>query len=178
MAVIHVPETLTQITHPELAQSFLSDRGIMLDRWQARVPLGPDAHPEEVMKAYRHQLRPFMDEHDYKAADVVVLHPAMPNRAEIRAKFLSEHTHSEDEVRFFVDGAGLFWFNKLNEAKGREEVFSVLCQRGDLLSVPAGVKHWFDCGEQPLVKAIRIFVDPAGWTPHYTNSGVERRYAS
>jgi 1,2-dihydroxy-3-keto-5-methylthiopentene dioxygenase len=86
--------------------------------------------------------------------------------------FLAEHTHSEDEIRFFVDGKGLFWFH-LDE----EEVFNLLCERGDLISVPAGTKHWFDAGEtNPFVKAIRIFIDMSGWVPNYTESGKETEF--
>ena len=94
------------------------------------------------------------------------------NYPAIRAKFLAEHTHSEDEIRFFVDGQGFFWFN-LDGAP----VFNVLCQKGDLISVPAGTKHWFDAGaENPFVKAIRIFIDQSGWIPEYTASGIEKKY--
>jgi 1,2-dihydroxy-3-keto-5-methylthiopentene dioxygenase len=56
-------------------------------------------------------------------------------------------------------------------------VFNVLCQKGDLISVPAGTKHWFDAGEDnPFVKAIRIFIDQTGWIPAYTESGIEKIY--
>jgi 1,2-dihydroxy-3-keto-5-methylthiopentene dioxygenase len=52
-----------------------------------------------------------------------------------------------------------------------------LCQKGDLISVPEGTKHWFDAGESsPFVKAIRIFIDMSGWVPVYTQSEVEQRY--
>ena len=53
----------------------------------------------------------------------------------------------------------------------------MLCQKGDLISVPAGTKHWFDAGvDNPFVKAIRIFIDQSGWTPEYTGSGIEKKY--
>src|SRR5690606_39582121 len=55
-------------------------------------------------------------------------------------------------------------------------VFNVLCQKGDLISVPAGSRHWFDAGESdPFVKAIRIFIDTSGWVPHYTGSDIDRK---
>jgi 1,2-dihydroxy-3-keto-5-methylthiopentene dioxygenase len=74
-------------------------------------------------------------------------------------------------VRYFIDGEGLFWFHLENG-----EVFNVLCQAGDLISVPAGVKHWFDAGVEPYVKVIRIFIDMSGWVPHYTESAIEKKY--
>jgi 1,2-dihydroxy-3-keto-5-methylthiopentene dioxygenase len=58
-----------------------------------------------------------------------------------------------------------------------EPVFNLLCQRGDLISVPAGTKHWFDAGASaPFVKAIRIFIDMSGWVPEYTESGLEQNF--
>ena len=109
----------------------------------------------------------------YLTADVISINSLTENYEAIRTKFLAEHTHSEDEIRFFVDGQGLFWFNMENEP-----VFNLLCQRGDLISVPAGTKHWFDAGESnPFVKAIRIFIDMSGWVPEYTQSGLEKNFS-
>jgi 1,2-dihydroxy-3-keto-5-methylthiopentene dioxygenase len=117
-----------------------------------------------------------MEAGGYQTADVITINHLTENYEAIRAKFLSEHTHSEDEIRFFVDGQGLFWFH-LEHSPG-SEVFNVLCEKGDLISVPAGTKHWFDAGESdPFVKAIRIFIDTSGWVPVYTESGVEKRYS-
>ena len=99
----------------------------------------------------------------------------MENLQALRAKFLNEHTHSEDEVRFFVEGEGQFWFHLEKGPKG-EEVFQVICRAGDFLSVPAGYKHWFDLAPKYTVKAIRIFTSPDGWVANYTGSGVENGY--
>ena len=113
-----------------------------------------------------------MDNGGYETADVISINSLTENYDAIRAKFLAEHIHTEDEIRFFVDGQGLFWFNLETES-----VFNLLCQRGDLISVPAGSKHWFDAGENdPFVKAIRIFIDMSGWVPHYTESKIEQQF--
>lgn len=114
-----------------------------------------------------------MNENGYLTADVISLNASTENYDLIRNKFYQEHTHTEDEIRFFVDGKGLFWFNLENQA-----VFNLLCERGDLISVPHGTKHWFDAGIQdPFVKAIRIFIDSSGWVPNYTNSSLENRFS-
>jgi 1,2-dihydroxy-3-keto-5-methylthiopentene dioxygenase len=114
-----------------------------------------------------------MQQGGYPTADVISINKLTENYEAIRAKFLAEHTHSEDEIRFFVDGQGLFWFNLENEP-----VFNLLCQKGDLISVPAGTKHWFDAGENdPFVKAIRIFIDMSGWVPNYTGAETEKRFS-
>jgi len=173
MAILFIPDHNISITEPNEIRNFLKERGVFFDQWEAQVVFEDTATQEEILGAYAHELKPYMQANGYQTADVISINKLTPNYAEIRAKFLSEHTHSEDEVRFFVDGAGYFWFNLENE----EPVFNVLCQSGDLISVPAGTKHWFDAGEtNPFVKAIRIFIDPSGWVPEYTHSKIEQRY--
>ena len=174
MAILNIPDRQFQTEDPEFIRLFLQERGIFYDRWEAAVPLADDAEQETVLAAYAHVLKPYMEANGYQTADVLNIHAQTPNYPAIRAKFLSEHTHTEDEVRFFVDGQGHFWFHLDTQT---DPVFNVLCQRGDLISVPAGTKHWFDAGaEQPFVKAIRIFIDASGWVPHYTHSDVAQRY--
>jgi 1,2-dihydroxy-3-keto-5-methylthiopentene dioxygenase len=98
------------------------------------------------------------------------VNPQTENIEAIRQKFLSEHTHSEDEIRYFVDGEGTFYFNL------DDQVVSVLCQKGDFLAVPSGYKHWFDLAPKYTVKAIRIFSNPEGWVANYTESGIDKKY--
>jgi 1,2-dihydroxy-3-keto-5-methylthiopentene dioxygenase len=106
----------------------------------------------DILGAYSKDLTAFMEQGGYQTADVISINRLTENYEAIRAKFLSEHTHSEYEIRFFVDGQGLFWFNLETEP-----VFNLLCEKGDLISVPAWTKHWFDAGEtNPFVKAIQI----------------------
>ncbi len=172
MAELRVPDKHIHLTEGRAIQHFLQERGIWCDHRPAEAsPIGPG--DEDILQAHACWLKPFMDKNGYRTADVIRVTPATPNVPAIRDKFLREHTHSEDEVRFFVDGEGLFWFHKETP---EEEVFSVRCTAGDLLTVPANMKHWFDLGESPRVCAIRIFTDQAGWVPHYTQSNIEQRY--
>ena len=173
MAILTIPDLNKQLNNPAEIKQYLNERGVFFDQWQAAVVFEDTATPDEILHAYSHELNPYMEANGYKTADVISINSLTPNYDQIRAKFLSEHTHSEDEVRFFVDGEGHFWFN-LGE---NEPIFNVLCQAGDLISVPAGTKHWFDAGESnPFVKAIRIFIDTSGWVPEYTNSKIEQQY--
>lgn len=173
MAILSIPETNTKISNPTEIRSFLKERGVFFDQWNCDVEFEDTASQEEIFKAYEKDLKPFMQNGGYQDADVVSINKLTENYDAIRAKFLAEHTHSEDEIRFFVDGKGLFWFNLENE----EPIFNLLCEKGDLISVPTGAKHWFDAGkENPFVKAIRIFSDTKGWTPEYTESKVEERF--
>jgi len=86
-------------------------------------------------------------------------------------KFNKEHWHDEDEVRFIVKGHGLFHI-----APEGGDVVSIEMEAGDMIRVPRGTKHWFNlCGDK-TVRAIRLFQDVSGWTPQYTDSGVDAGY--
>lgn len=172
MAILHIPDQDKKITDAKEIKSFLADRGVLYDQWEAKEEFDDDADQETILKAYEHVLKPYMEANGYKTADVISVNPNTPNLDAIKNKFLTEHTHSEDEVRFFVDGEGLFWFNMGNG----NPVFCVICEQGDLISVPANTKHWFDFGPKTFVKAIRVFIDQSGWVPHYTESGVDEKY--
>lgn len=174
MAVLNIPEQDYSTKDVAEIKKFLNDRGVFFDQWEAAVEFSDDADQETILGAYKKDLDPYMNANGYETADVISINSTTPNYEAIRAKFLSEHTHTEDEVRFFVDGEGLFWFNLED---GKSPVFNVRCQAGDLISVPANTKHWFDAGESdPFVKAIRIFIDMSGWVPHYTGSDIAEQF--
>lgn len=173
MAILSIPETKTELRDAAEIRAFLNERGVYFDQWTCPVVFDDIATQEEILDAYKQDLEPFMKNGGYQTADVISINKLTGNYEAVRAKFLAEHTHSEDEIRFFVDGQGLFWFNL-----GDQPVFNVLCEKGDLISVPHGTKHWFDAGEKdPFVKAIRIFIDMSGWVPHYTASNVEQQFS-
>jgi 1,2-dihydroxy-3-keto-5-methylthiopentene dioxygenase len=87
------------------------------------------------------------------------------------AKFNREHWHDEDEVRFIIHGRGLF---HIHPEAGPLTAIEV--EPGDLIRVPRGTWHWFDlCGDR-RIRAIRLFQNREGWTPRYTDSGVDRNY--
>jgi 1,2-dihydroxy-3-keto-5-methylthiopentene dioxygenase len=152
-------------------QDYLKERGVSLTRWKAAFPLSDDASQESILKAYEHELKPFMEKNGFQSADVINVHPRTENLPALRQKFLSEHTHSEDEVRFFVDGEGQFWFH-FNDG----DIAGLTCVKGDFLSVPRGFRHWFDLAPKYRVKAIRIFTRKDGWVAQYTGSGIDRDY--
>jgi 1,2-dihydroxy-3-keto-5-methylthiopentene dioxygenase len=172
MAILSIPTEQITISDPIEIRTFFNDRGIFFDQWVCDVKFNDNATQDEILAAYSKDLDPFMKNGGYLTADVISINSLTENYDAIRNKFLAEHIHTEDEIRFFVDGQGLFWFNLETEP-----VFNLLCEKGDLISVPVGTKHWFDAGEMnPFVKAIRIFIDMSGWVPHYTNSGIEQTF--
>ena len=144
--------------------------GVRFEQWEAAQPIVPGASPAEVMAAYRADIDRISAEKGYKTVDVVSIHPEHPDREMMRMKFLDEHFHKEDEVRFFVAGAGLFTLHV------DERVYEVLCERGDLIGVPDSTKHWFDMGPDPHFVAIRFFTEPDGWVGYFTGTDIAQRF--
>ncbi len=147
----------------------LAPLGVRFERWDG-VAVAEGASNDEILAAYRPYLDKLMGETGAGSADVVSLTPDHPQAAAMREKFLNEHTHSEDEVRFFVRGAGNFVLH-LNG-----KVYDAHCVQGDLLSVPAGTRHWFDAGSAPNFTALRVFTDPAGWVAEFTGTDMALRF--
>ena len=170
MALISIPDKNVVIEDFSEISDFLNSRGIFIEKWSTPQKIAEGDSQEKILAAYEHKLKPFMTKNDFKSADVVHIHKNIKDIEKIRQKFLQEHTHSENEVRFFVDGKGVFWFHQ------EGEVFSVLCEKVDFISVPQGVKHWFDIAPDYFVVAIRIFTSTEGWTPLYTQSKIEQKY--
>ena len=148
----------------------LGELGVQFERWEASRPLDEGADQEAVLAAYRQDVDKLNAQYGFQSVDVVALGPEHPQKTEMRQKFLAEHTHDDFEVRFFVDGSGLFYLHV------DDRVYMVLCEKGDLISVPANTTHWFDMGENPSFKCIRFFTTPDGWVGNFTGSDIAARF--
>jgi 1,2-dihydroxy-3-keto-5-methylthiopentene dioxygenase len=157
---------LLATTDAEVIARELASVGVRFERWPTR----PVASTDEVLTAYAPEIAALTAEGGYQSIDVMAVTPDHPDRATIRTKFLSEHTHAEDEIRFFVEGQGLFTLHE----QGR--VFNILCTQGDLISVPAGMRHWFDMGAAPHFTVIRLFLNPDGWIAQFTGDDIAARF--
>jgi 1,2-dihydroxy-3-keto-5-methylthiopentene dioxygenase len=144
----------------------LGKAGIQLERWQADRDLDDDADNDTIIAAYQAEIDRLVAEGGYQTWDVVSMNPDHPDKGAFRSKFLREHTHGEDEVRFFVRGHGLFCMHV------DDKVYSMLCEKNDLISVPANTKHWFDMGPNPVFTAIRLFNNPEGWVARFTGTDI------
>jgi 1,2-dihydroxy-3-keto-5-methylthiopentene dioxygenase len=154
----------------ESMREALAGIGVEFERWTASKQLDPQAAQDEVIEAYRDSIDRLMKKYGFKSVDVISMYPSHPKKDEMREKFLHEHVHDDFEVRFFVEGRGLF-----NIRKGGK-VYAMLCERGDLLSVPAGTTHWFDMGPEPVLKAIRLFAIPEGWVAKFTGDPIADKF--
>jgi 1,2-dihydroxy-3-keto-5-methylthiopentene dioxygenase len=123
-----------------------------------RLPIEGIRGPLEALKGQR----------GYVHEDVVELRPTTPGLEAICAKFDGEHSHDDDEVRFVLEGAGIF------DVRSRDDRFMhILVEAGDLIVVPAGRYHRFFLTDSRTIRAIRMFKDPSGWIPRYRSTAKE-----
>jgi 1,2-dihydroxy-3-keto-5-methylthiopentene dioxygenase len=173
LSVYHVssPEQPYKVlTHLEDIVSTLAEQGVTFERLRADTPLTAGISEDDVIKACRAQIDTLMAERGHVTLEVISVGNHHPQRAEVRAGFLEERQHGADEVRFFVAGQGL-----LNLHIG-DFVYAVLCERHDLISLPAGTRHWLDMGEFPQLVAIRLFNAPDGQTATFTGDDIAARF--
>jgi 1,2-dihydroxy-3-keto-5-methylthiopentene dioxygenase len=175
MAILHIPDHQRRLTDPQAIAQHLAGIGVSYEVWTPAHPLAESATSQEVLAAYDGEIRRLAASGGYLTADVIDVRPETPGLDAMLARFREEHWHDEDEVRFILAGRGVFHIRPMDDPE-RHPVVAVEVTAGDLLRVPRGTWHWFDlCGER-RVRAIRLFQDPAGWTPHYTKSGIDARY--
>ncbi len=171
MATVRVPGENRVLNDTKEIGSFLAEIGITYERWETPSPGAEEAPAEEILDAYGDHINRLKAEGGYVTADVIDVSPMTPGLDAMLARFNIEHWHDEDEVRYILAGRGLF---HIHSARG--PVVAIEVEAGDLIRVPRGIRHWFDlCGER-RIRAIRLFQDKGGWTPHYTQAGVERAY--
>ena len=171
MALLKIPEEDRTLTSPDDVREYLAENGIEYERTGLAPGVTAESTSAEILEAWTQKIDELKQRGGYVVADVIDVKPETPNLDTMLKKFSSEHWHDEDEVRLIVEGRGLFHIHPKDKP-----VFALEVEAGDLIRVPRGTHHWFDlCGER-RIRAIRLFQDPSGWTPHYTESGEDTKF--
>ncbi len=171
MAVLRIPEENRTITGKAAVGDYLEKIGIEYDVWEPSQPLSAEATQSDILHAYSREIDKLKSRGEYVTADVINVNPQTPGLDAMLAKFSREHWHDEDEVRFVVQGRGVFHVNPKDSP-----VVAIEVEPGDLIRVPKGTLHWFDLCTDRQIRCIRLFQDPTGWTPWYTESGVDEGF--
>ena len=171
MAVVRFPDEGRTVTDEAALREALAGVGIDYERWRPSHPIPDGAPAEAVLAAYATEIDRLKRAGGYVTADVIDVSPQTPNLDTMLAKFRREHWHDEDEVRFILRGRGVFHIHPRDAP-----VMAIEVVPGDLIRVPRGTHHWFDLCSERDIRAIRLFQDASGWTPRYTDTGVDARY--
>jgi 1,2-dihydroxy-3-keto-5-methylthiopentene dioxygenase len=154
----------------------LQPLNIRLAQWPTGDPIAPllaqetlDAdQKEQVLVGLDHYFNDLKTDLGYTSRDLIVLHPAVPNLADLLAKFAKIHTHADDEVRYIVDGQGVFGFVLPDGSQ-----LHLTVEAEDYINIPAGTEHWFYLTAANRVKAVRYFCTMEGWVPDYTGRSIQ-----
>lgn len=171
MASVTILDEDRALTDSKAITEYLAGCGIDYEKWLPAHSVAVDASAEQILKAYSEGIDKLKARGGYVTADVIDVSPETPGLEEMLAKFNREHWHDEDEVRFIISGHGLF---HIHSKAG--PVIAIEVEAGDLIRVPRGTWHWFNLCADRRIRAIRLFQDMAGWTPLYTDSGVDENF--
>lgn len=171
MASVTIPDEHRTLSDEGDVREYLATCGIDYERWSGEHRVPPDATADDILQAFATEIDALKARGGYVTADVIDVRPDTPNLDAMLARFRVEHWHDEDEVRYIIEGRGLF---HIHPPSG--PVFAIEVEAGDLIRVPRGTHHWFDLCAERRIRAIRLFQDVSGWTPHYTESGVDRGF--
>lgn len=173
LSVYHVssPELPDKVlTHLEDIASTLAEQGIVFEQVPAIHPVTASATQDEVISVYRELIDRWVSERGLVSTAVISVDGNHPQNAELRAGLLDEHQLGADEVRFFAAGRGLCSFHL------GDFVYTVLCEKNDLLTIPVGTRQWFDIGAHPRVVAVRLFSTPNGEQFRLTGDDIASRH--
>ncbi|MEK6302600.1 MAG: cupin domain-containing protein [Acidobacteriota bacterium] len=171
MAIVTIPGENRTIKDQQAITDYLATIGIDYERWEPKQQIAEGATADEILHAYAAEVETLKARGGYVTADVIDVQSETPGLEAMLAKFSREHWHDEDEVRFIIQGRGLFHIHPRNAP-----VVGIEVESGDLIRVPRGTWHWFNlCGDR-RIRAIRLFQDVAGWAPNYTESGEDAGY--
>ncbi|ASS76255.1 acireductone dioxygenase [Tumebacillus algifaecis] len=179
MPSIRFVATDERIEGVEQVTEYLNTQGIVYEYWDiSKLPLElqedykvtPELQ-EAILNTFRPEIDALSEKHGYKSSDIVVLSDQTPNLEDLLTKFKDEHHHTEDEVRFIVDGEAIFTLKGPKD----DTYYDVILYPGDLISVPTNTRHWFTLTDLRKVKAIRIFESKDGWVAVYDESELQKQ---
>ena len=147
-------------TDPAKIRDVMGSYGVPYECWGLRAAAG--ARDEEVLDIYAPEVERLKTERGYLSVDLVALRADTPNLDAILKKFDKEHHHIDDEVRFTVEGEGVF---EIEAADGNFLKFTA--EPGDLIVIPANRRHLFYLTNQTKIRCIRLFQTSAGWDAIY-----------
>ncbi len=177
MAVLYLEDGTTYTELDDIRRE-LASLNIHLNRWPVGTdpefrqllnkPALDDTEKEQVLQGLDQYFEELKQTAGYESRDLIALHPDIPNLETLLKKFEQCHIHADDEVRYIIDGEGVFGFIRPDGTQ-----VELLVQPEEYINVPAGTEHWFYLTETRRIKAVRYFTTTEGWTPDYTNTEIK-----
>lgn len=155
------------LTDPSVIKETLGSIGVYFEQWdiESSTHMVDASEPDTILKAFSSEIDLLKEKRGYVSEDVVALSKALPNLDEICSKFDKLHHHTEDEVRFTVEGSGVF---EVADENNSQDLYKCTVEKGDLIVVPANRKHLFYLTREQNIQCIRLFKNNDGWEAIYS----------
>lgn len=161
------PELANKVlTHHDDIVATLAEQGVRLARWESGARLRPGSSLAEVLDACRAPLDRLMSEHGSATFSLLSRDGDDPAEVDLR----DEHVHDDEQVFALISGRA-----QLSLRLG-DFVYAVLCEKDDVLVVPAGTRRWLDLGDTPFCLALRLHASEQGVQPRFTGDAGARQF--
>ncbi|SED93963.1 1,2-dihydroxy-3-keto-5-methylthiopentene dioxygenase [Pseudomonas anguilliseptica] len=149
------------LTHLEDIASTLAAVGVQFSQVPVQQAVTAGTASDELLAASRVQIDQLMTAHGYTSAEVLSLCDERGEGSELARSLRAEQRCQPAHLHYYLAGRGLLALHI------GEYVYSLLCEKGDLVRLPAGTAHRFDGGEHPRFAVLRLFDSPqvAVFTP-------------
>ena len=108
MAIVRIPDENRSLQEHDEVRDYLAAVGIDYEYWEPVTGVPSDASVEQILNVYAKQIDELKRRGGYVTADVIDVNHDTPGLDAMLARFNIEHRHDEDEVRYIVNGRGLF----------------------------------------------------------------------
>ncbi|XP_066323569.1 heat stress transcription factor A-2d-like [Miscanthus floridulus] len=107
-------------------------------------------------------LKKIREARGYSYMDICDVCPEkLPNYEAKIKNFFEEHLHTDEEIRYCLEGSGYFDVRDQND-----QWIRVAVKKGGMIVLPAGMYHRFTLDTDNYIKAMRLFVGEPVWTPY------------
>ena len=154
------------LTHHDDIAATLAEQGVRFVHAEHGLRVRPGTAQDEVLQACRGYLDPLMTAQGSKAFVLLNRDGEAPAQVDVR----DEHVHDADELFAVISGRAQVGL------RVGGWVYSVLCEKGDQLLVPAGTRRWVELGDTPFCLALRLYGSEQGVQARFTGDVSARAF--
>nr|WP_314876103.1 oxidase [uncultured Pseudomonas sp.] len=154
------------LTHHDDIAATLAEHGVQFARQPAEVRIRPGTPDDQVLDAWREPLDQLLTANGFSAVSLLNQDGVVESQINLH----DEHVHSSDELFAVLSGRAQV------ALRLGEFVFAVVCEKGDVVHIPAQTRRWIDLGDSPFCLAARLFRDEQGVKAQFTGDPAVREF--